>query len=61
MELEINKKYIVKGLPNPIGRIINGDIVETNDIRTRLPFVGVYGITHPESAYIKKEYLFEIK
>ena len=61
MEFQINKQYMVKNLPSNIGRIENGDIVETTDIRFNLPFIGVVGITHPESAWINKQYLFEIE
>ena len=60
VELKINTKYRVMGLPENVGRIENGDIVETTDIVQNLPFVGVVGITHPESAWIKKTFLFEI-
>ena len=48
------------GLPENVGRIENGDIVETTDIVQNLPFIGVVGITHPESAWIKKTFLFDI-
>jgi len=60
VELKINTKYRVMGLPENVGRIENGDIVETTDIVQNLPFVGVAGITHPESAWIKKTFLFDI-
>ena len=61
VELKINTKYRVMGLPENVGRIENGDIVETTDIVQNLPFVGVVGITHPESAWIKKTFLFEME
>ena len=60
VELKINTKYRVMGLPENVGRIENGDIVETTDIVQNLPFVGVVGITHPESAWIKKTFLKEL-
>jgi len=60
VELKINTQYKVMGLPEKVGRIGNGDIVETTDIVQNLPFVGVVGITHPESAWIKKTFLFDI-
>ena len=61
VELKINTKYRVMGLPENVGRIENGDIVETTDIVQNLPFVGVVWITHPESAWIKKTFLFEME
>ena len=61
VELKINTKYRVMGLPENVGRIENGDIVETTDIVQYLPFVGVVGITHPESAWIKKTFLFDME
>lgn len=61
VELKINTKYRVMGLPENVGRIENGDIVETTDIVQNLPFVGVVGITHPESAWIKKEFLLDME
>ena len=61
VELKINTKYRVMGLPENVGRIENGDIVETTDIVQNLPFVGVVGVTHPESAWIKKTFLFEME
>jgi hypothetical protein len=61
VELKINTKYRVMGLPENVGRIENGDIVETTDIVQNLPFVGVVGITHPESAWIKKTFLFDME
>ena len=60
VELKINTQYKVMGLPEKVGRIENGDIVETTDIVQNLPFIGVVGITHPESAWIKKEFLLDI-
>ena len=60
VELKINTKYRVMGLPENVGRIENGDIVETTDIIQNLPFVGVVGITHPESAWIKKTFLKDV-
>ena len=60
VELKINAQYKVMGLTEKVGRIENGDIVETTDIAQHLPFIGVVGITHPESAWINKEFLFDI-